>query len=160
MNQFVPVPNFPEYLVSPEGIFLNKRNRKPLKFSNEKSGQYPKVKFNHKRYNAHRFLAIAFIPNPENKPFVNHKDGNKFNCTLGNLEWSTHDENMKHAQRTGLLVKGRQVHTNILDEAQVRTIFYCAEVSNKDLAKYFGIEPSNIYRIRKGDNWKHLKLVA
>ena len=120
MNDFIPVPGFEQYLISKNGVFLNRRNRKPLKFSNEKSGQYPKVKFNNKRYNAHRFLAMAFIPNPDNKPFVNHKDGNKFNCVVDNLEWSTHDENMKHAQRSGLLIKGTQVHTNILDKIQVR----------------------------------------
>ncbi len=50
----------------------------------------------------HRILAIAFIPNPENKKCVNHIDGNKLNNELSNLEWVTHGENNSHAIKIGL----------------------------------------------------------
>lgn len=56
----------------------------------------------------HRLIAEYFIPNPLNLPFVNHKDGNKLNCSIENLEWVTAQENVVHAYKNGLIkhVKG------------------------------------------------------
>lgn len=50
-----------------------------------------------KRYRIHRLLALAFIPNPDNLTQVNHKDGNKLNITIPNLEWCTGSHNVKHS---------------------------------------------------------------
>lgn len=70
------------------------------------NGGYDRVTFvtnwKHKNLLVHRIVAEAFIPNPENKPDVNHIDGNKHNNCVNNLEWATRKENVNHAISSGL----------------------------------------------------------
>ena len=55
-----------------------------------------------KTYTIHQLVAKAFIPNPENKKTINHKDGNKLNNCIDNLEWATEKENQQHKWKNGL----------------------------------------------------------
>jgi len=55
-----------------------------------------------KRHLLHRLIAFAFVPNPQNKGFINHKDGDKLNNCIDNLEWVTRSENVCHAMKSGL----------------------------------------------------------
>lgn len=62
-----------------------------------------------KPHTIHRIIAITFIPNPENKPQVNHINGIKSDNSINNLEWCTSSENSKHAHDTGLQVSTSRI---------------------------------------------------
>lgn len=110
----------------------------------------------------HRLLALTFIPNPLGKREVNHKDGNKKNFSLSNLEWVTPSENCRHAFRLGLRFpggpRGTSTHSAKLDEQKVRQIKreYVTGVSCGSLAKKYGVHSSTIWKALKGVKWSHV----
>lgn len=79
-------------------------------------GGYPSIHIKDKTYKVHQLVAKAFIPNSDPKKIVNHKDGNKLNNNVSNLEWITIGENNKHAIDTGLAKKTmRKIYQYDLD---------------------------------------------
>jgi len=99
------------YHITKAGVVINRTTGNVIKQC-LRSG-YPYVTIwnseGHKKMSVHRLLAIAYIPNPENKPFVNHIDGKRDNNSLSNLEWVTSKENAQHAIKTGLFAPKKGV---------------------------------------------------
>ncbi len=107
--------------------------------------------------NIHRLVAEAFIPNPENKPFVNHVDGNKANNHVSNLEWSTPKENLQHASKMGLLKfqYGEDGPRAKLTWLQVGIIREALAAGHRpvNIARYFRVTDSTIHLIKSNKNW-------
>ena len=103
---FKEIKDYENYSISNYGR-LRKKTKSGFKYyeGSPSSGythtQYAKMNLSNKGKNktvmAHRLVAEAFIPNPDNKPFVNHKDFNGLNNHVDNLEWVTPSENMQHS---------------------------------------------------------------
>lgn len=129
-------------------------------FTGQKGKQYLVVSLAGKQKKVHRLVAEAFIPNPDNKPQVNHIDGNKENNRVNNLEWVTNQENMDHSWNTGLRqYYGENNWKSKLTESQVADIrkLYVKgdkEYGSKPLARKYGVSATTIRWIAKGKIWK------
>lgn len=109
----------------------------------------------------HRLVAEAFIPNPKNKPHVNHKDGDKENNHHSNLEWCTPAENQKHAQQHGLLGSvGEAHHKTKLTETCVAFIkFWLSQgYGPTEIAKRFDCTPLAVSHIKAGRSWRNTEI--
>lgn len=99
-------------------------------------------------FNIHRLVAKAFIPNTENKPEINHKNGIKTDIKVENFEWCFRRENIAHAMTTGL-TKTKLTESDVL---QIKE----SNLSRKELAKIFLVSQTHVSDIRNNKRWKHL----
>lgn len=143
-------------VVTLKGITRLMKSKMLIPINNGKSGEenYVFIRLrkdgkDHKRY-IHRLVAEAFLPNPFNYPQVNHKDGNKRNNEVDNLEFSTASLNIQHAYDNGL------IECKISDED---ARFICRVYKPRDsvygqrpLAARFGVSHAAIYSIVHGKN--------
>lgn len=117
------------------------------------------------KYLLHRLIAIAFIPNTENKPFINHKNGIKTDNKIENLEWCTASENMQHAHNNNLIKvitpvkkgnkfpqvqRGKNGHAKIVLDMQTGIFYDCA----KDAADSIGMNEYT-FRGKLNGNFKN-----
>lgn len=116
------------------------------------------------RFYLHRLVAAAFVPNPENKPHVNHINFNRYDNRVSNLEWVTPGENTHHSRmagrvKPGNMKKGEDHHFAGLSEEAVRWLRLTWEPydSVADLSRKYGVTAQAIYAMLKGKTWKHVE---
>ncbi len=143
--------------------FTRKRKGKILSNCRRKDG-YAKVSLCKggivKQENVHRLVAYHFIHNPDNKPEVNHIDGNKHNPHVDNLEWVTASENGKHAYREGLSISAKRYGKDNHRSRKVKQISKDGGIKIWDSmmdAEREGYSASGICRCCMGENNTHKK---
>ena len=97
------------------------------------------------QFKIHKLVALAFIPNPDNKPQVNHKDGNKTNNHIDNLEWVTHQENVQHAWDTGLFEGKRLAISKAVSKAKSKPVIDIVTSKKYDSLKLACLESGENY---------------
>ena len=136
MEEWLVINEFPNYSISNLGNVMNNKTNKMMKL-NVKSGYYHVGLINNKNrstFKVHRLVALAFIDNPENKPEVNHKNKNKLDNSIDNLEWATHKENMQHKSIGLIYTSNKNKQINRLHK-----------ISGDILEKYNSIEDAGIW---------------
>lgn len=137
------------------------KKRKPRKHTN---GYIRATIFGKDQY-VHRLVAMCFIENPDGLDEVNHKDGDKQNNHVSNLEWCTRAQNNKHAFQTGLreyseLVRMARMPKHKLrklSNEQVKEIRQLAESkTDREIAEMFGVSRGAVYGIRKRKSYKEV----
>ena len=162
-ESWLPVPDYEDYQVSNYGrIKRFYKNGKPKIIKPNLNVGYLRVclcKDNKpKNFSVHRLVALAFIPNPENKPQINHIDGCKLNNYVRNLEWATAQENTQHAHSNGLVnvPQGEEQVQAKLTNEQVEYIRNNPDRLNlEQLAAKFGVDRRTIGKIQLGKEYKN-----
>ena len=157
----IPIKNFEEYQINKAGKIIGKKGT-TLKVSNKL--RYPAVNLfisgkRHRKY-IHRLVLETFIGPCPNGMEANHKDGDKFNPNIENLEWVTKSENEKHAFKLGLKNnKGENCSKAKLKESEVlliKKLLKYGYVSQRYIAKMFKVSQSAICDINRKRRWSHL----
>lgn len=148
------IEKFENYEVSNLGnvrSFIKEKNGVVLKPQKNKKGYYQVLLYKNKKPHPkrlHRLVAQAFIPNPENKPQVNHIDGNKLNNCVNNLEWCTNSENQIHAYKNGLEKPKtqRKIRQYDIDGNYIKSFDYI-----RNAQKELNIDESSISKCCRGE---------
>jgi len=156
-----------DYSVTYEGVIYSKKYGKKYPISyNTINGGYnvAYLYIESKRYDllVHRIVGNAFVENPENKPQINHIDGDKQNNCANNLQWVTQSENIKHAYDTKLMHRTHEnIWNSLLNEDQVKEIriMLLNKTKQRLIAKKFNVGETIISRIKLGKSYKGVGLI-
>jgi hypothetical protein len=150
-----------DYMVSKEGKVFSKKTNKFLSQYSTPGGYMNVDLYTPKRrykIGVHQLVALAFIPNPDNLPLVNHKDGDKTNNDLENLEWSTYSSNNQHAYDHGLRkpLEPEQCYFTKYTREQIVTVCRLLEQGwpSNVITDNTGVHENIISDIRLGKKWK------
>lgn len=156
---FIPLKAYEDrYEVSSLGVIRNINTKRPIKQHIDKDGYliiFPFDGIKTTTLGVHRAIALSFIENLENKPTVNHLDGNKQNNRLDNLEWATYKEQSNHSIFTlGNSIKEKG-HTYI--NIDMEKVLHLLEqgISQDNIAEEMNISQATVSRIKNNTRFKY-----
>ena len=117
--------------------------------NNQNTKRYYRVHIGKHMYSVHRLVAQAFLDNPYNLPQVNHKDGDKSNNNVDNLEWCSNHYNKKHAVKHNLIYS--KITPEIADK--IRQKYVTGNYTYETLGNAYGLSYSMIGYIVRCDSW-------
>lgn len=157
-----PYPRSTNYIVRDDGLIYSRYVGHPLNPAVGKRGyKVMQVRLPDGQYlqrYVHQVVAETFIPNPDNKPHINHIDGDKLNNRVDNLEWCTNAENRKHSVEIGTHSHGEKHTSAKLTEKDVISIcerLQSGESTGKILENY-PVTRGTLLNIRARRTWKHV----
>lgn len=146
------IPFEPNYEVSTTGLVRNKKTQKVLALLNrDKVDHYLRVHLSRKKYLVHRLVMLTFDPDNE-KDVVNHKDENKHNNNIDNLEWMTRSENVIFSIQKNNRY-GENSCSNKLSRSDVYEIKYNINLDHSKTARLYNVHRQTIRDIRNGKRW-------
>lgn len=170
MDKYKTIKSFPSYSISESSSIVSRNeyhNRISYLKSRKRKDGYHVISLsknnNPKYFYLHRLVAEHFVPNPENKKYVNHKDGDKSNNHASNLEWCTASENSQHAIDNEMYkppsFKGEEhgmckITPDIV--RSIRALYGGGNYTQKKLSKLYGLGQTQIGRIVRRESWSHV----
>lgn len=162
------IKGFENYSVSNTAQIRNNNTGRILKQTQNKSTGYMQVAVSpngrngkHKLFRIHREVALAWMPNPDNKSQVNHKDCNKTNNSIENLEWVSNKENVQHAHDNNLVPirRGEDSNFAVLTDDLVRCVreeYAKGGITLRELGIKYGVAHNTLSNIICRVTWKHI----
>ena len=150
-----------DYLIGDDGLVFSEKSSKVLtKIDDGRGYDAVTIWINgvSEKIKVHRLVAETWLIRDEEQLEVNHKDGNKKNNTVSNLEWCTHQDNITHAYNTGLLSIGESHPISKLKESDVECIIglFILGLNNQEIANRYNIARGTISKIRQRKTWRHV----
>lgn len=161
MEIWAKIKDYPNYEISNIGRVksINYNKERILKLQNMNGYNRVGLSINGivNLFLVHRLIAVAFIDNIHNHPFINHINGVKNDNRVENLEWCNSTENLNHALDNNLRVmpNGEKHHKSKLNEAQVLEIRN-SNLSQKELTKLYNVKQPLISAVINKRKWKHI----
>lgn len=146
------IKDYPDYSITENGEIYSNKYKETRKLKNHYTPQgYLRIGLckngKQKHFLVHDLVALTYIPNPDNKPFVNHKDEDKTNNRVDNLEWCTSKENNRHGTRLTRIAESNKIAILQLDK--LGRIIKRWD-SQTDAGRELGLDKRNINACLKG----------